>query len=96
MIFQNLLVVDITQTADGEKIAVYVEVDPSESLELLHAIAFETVQAELVKPGAETTVPSEDATFYRSYQRDDEDSAMNNLNNYVRINATQPTTAAEE
>lgn len=96
MIFQNLLVVDITQTADGEKIAVYVEVDPSESLELLHAIAFETVQAELVKPGAETTVPSEDATFYRSYQRDDEDSAMDNLNNYVQINAAQPTTAAEE
>jgi len=77
MIFQNLLVVDISVTPDGEKIAVYVEVDPSESLELLHAIAFETVQVELVKPDAAKTVPSENATFFRSYYMDEDDEILN-------------------
>lgn len=68
MIFQNLLVVDQKLDADGYLESIYVEVDPAESLELLHAINFETVQIEVVKPNAYEEVPENQSKFERIYE----------------------------
>lgn len=73
MIFQNLLVVDVKMDADGYLENIYVEVDPAESLELLHAINFETVQIEIVKPNSYEEVPASDSRFERIYELPEED-----------------------
>lgn len=77
MIFQNLLVVDCKNDADGYLDSIYVEVDPAESLELLHAINFETVQIEVVKPNSYEEVPAEKSKFERIYEIPEEDDIFN-------------------
>lgn len=70
MIFQNLLVVDKVVDANGELFAIYVEVDPAESIKLVHAIAFEKVTASIVKPNSYIAIPWGDSSFQRNYTSD--------------------------
>ena len=76
LIFQNLLVVDLKKSEDGSILRAYVEVDAEESMELLHAVAFELVQVEIVKPHAYEAVPEERASFVRSYEEESKDEEV--------------------
>ena len=71
LIFQNLLVVDLDYEDDGHLRAAYVEVKPEESMELMHAISFEIVQAAIVKPDAYETVTEDKLTYSRSYRTEE-------------------------
>lgn len=71
LIFQNLLVVETVLNDDGSLNTVYVEVDPAESLQLIHAVTFEKVTASIIKP--DHYIPIEEQTSYQRYYTSDPD-----------------------
>lgn len=65
--FQDLLVVDVVRNSDGNLHSVYVEVDPSETIELVHFLTFEYVTASIIKPGSYIPVNENETTFIKNY-----------------------------
>lgn len=71
MIFQDLLIVDVVENEDGVQ-SVYVEVEPAESVQLIHAVTFDSVSAEILKPGNYRAVSPKEAAFERNYSLEEE------------------------
>lgn len=67
LIFQNLLIVDIKKDQSGVVQSVFVEVSPEESLQLIHAMQFESLTATVLKPNFYEGVSEKDALYERSY-----------------------------
>lgn len=67
LIFQNLLVIDMKKDPSGAVQSVFVEVSPEESLQLIHAMHFESLTATVLKPHFYEGVGEKDALYQRSY-----------------------------
>jgi len=67
LIFQDLLVVDVVNDSNGVLKSVYVEVEPSESVHLMHSIMFENTAVSIIKPGYYTPINSTQAFYKRNY-----------------------------
>lgn len=67
LIFQNLLIVDIKDDVGGAATSVFVEVSPEESLQLIHAMSFESVTATVLKPHSYEAVEQKKSLYERTY-----------------------------
>lgn len=65
--YENLLVLDTAEGENGQMKSVYVELEPAEALELVHCLTYETVTANVLKPGSYVPVPAEAKTFEKNY-----------------------------
>lgn len=70
LIFQDLLIVDVVHNSEGGIKSVYVEVEPTESVRLIHSVMFESVAASIIKPGSYVPVNNSEASYRRDYSPD--------------------------
>jgi len=96
LIFQDLLVVDVVQNADGKR-AVYVEVEPTESVQLIHSVMFESTAVTILKPGSYIAVNGNQATYKRDYSSESSGAAfLNNLSGDIPIQQNSGVTLGQE
>ena len=76
LIFQNMLVLDVTRDSSGFLETAYVEVDPAESVKLIHALTFERVWATVLKPRNYKPVSGDDTSYSRVYSNNNDDSSV--------------------
>lgn len=65
--FENLLVLGVAENENGQVRSVYVELEPSEAISLVHCLTYETVTANVLKPGSYIRVPEEERTYIKDY-----------------------------
>lgn len=70
LIFQDVLVLDVTYDDDGNIAAIYVEVEPKDSVMLQHALINETVSVAVLKTGAYMPIQGGDTSFSKEYAND--------------------------
>lgn len=68
--FQNLLVLDVRKDETGVLLGVSVEVEPSESLRLVHSMNYEKLTATVLKRGSYVEVPANEASYAKKYTED--------------------------
>ena len=67
LVFENLLVLGVAEDGNGQIRSVYVELEPSEAVSLVHCLTYETVTANILKPGSYIRVPEEERIFKKDY-----------------------------
>lgn len=65
--FENLLVLGVAENESGQVRSVYVELEPSEAISLVHCLTYETVTANVLKPGSYIRVPEAERTYIKDY-----------------------------
>lgn len=78
LIFQDVVVLDTVYDANEELVSVYVEIDPEESIKLVHALTFESVSVTINKPASYEAVPAENSKFERTYTVTEDNSSYTN------------------
>lgn len=78
LIFQDVVVLDTVYDANEELVSVYVEIDPEESIKLVHALTFESVSVTINKPASYEAVPAENSKFERTYTVPEDSSSYTN------------------
>ena len=66
----------MTRDSSGFLETAYVEVDPAESVKLIHALTFERVWATVLKPGNYKPVSGDDTSYSRVYSNNNDDSSV--------------------
>lgn len=69
LLFQNLLVLEVVRDGNGNAASVYVELEPGEAVELAHSLTFETVTANILKPGSYVDIPDEKKSYEKTYSQ---------------------------
>ena len=67
LILQDIQVVDVVTDSSGMLMTAFVEVEPKDSLQLIHAMNSEIVYAAVLKPGEYEPVTGSAATFKKTY-----------------------------
>jgi len=67
LILQDIQVVDVVTDPSGILMTAFVEVEPKDSLQLIHAINAEVVYATVLKPGEYEAVTGNAATYKKGY-----------------------------
>lgn len=67
LILQDIQVVDVVTDSSGTLMAAYIEVEPKDSLQLIHAMNSEIVYATVLKPGEYEPVSGSAATYKKTY-----------------------------
>ncbi len=67
LLLQDVQVVDVVTDTGGILMTAFVEVEPKDSLQLIHAINAEVVYATVLKPGEYEAVTGNAATFRKGY-----------------------------
>ena len=67
LILQDIQVVDVVKDTGGTLMTAFIEVEPKDSLQLIHAINAEIVYATVLKPGEYEAVTGNAATFKKAY-----------------------------
>lgn len=65
--FENLLVLEVLTDENQQIRSVYVELEPSEAIRLVHCLTYEAVTACVLKPGSYITVPEDERSYIKNY-----------------------------
>lgn len=65
--FENLLVLEVLKDESQQIRSVYVELEPSEAIRLVHSLTYEAVTACVLKPGSYISVPESERSYIKDY-----------------------------
>lgn len=71
--YEDLLVLDILVNEEGQMQSVFVEVEPAEALKLVHCLTYETVTANVLKPGKYVPIPEDRKAFKKDYAPEEDE-----------------------